>query len=83
LQKKLQLTNNSIVKLSTQASHIDNEGRKGFGSTNFAIIAYFGSTNLHKSGVETQQMIFKDLVHYICKGCTCLYLHVKIFGYAS
>jgi len=49
----------------------------------FAIIAYFGSTNLHNSGDEVQQMIFKDLVHYICKGCTCLYLHVKIFGYTS
>jgi hypothetical protein len=62
---------------------VDNEGKKWFGLMNFAIIAYFGSTNLHNSGDEVQQMIFKDLVHYICKGCTCLYLHVKIFGYTS
>ncbi len=54
-------------------------GKKRTSSFNCAIINFFGATNLYKKNDEHQQLFFKDLVFYTCKGYKPMSNHESIW----
>jgi hypothetical protein len=66
-KRKFVLNEKEMVKLF-EIDHNWQHGKKRVETIAFAIISFFGSTNLYKNVNEAQQRFIEDLVLYICKG---------------